>query len=61
MHPRSANERQSRIDWLMLWALFGLMVVGVFFVYSATMANESAALIPWYNQPWVRQMIWQRS
>src|SRR5262245_11122986 len=58
MHPRSANERQSRIDWLMLWALFGLMVVGVFFVYSATMANESAALIPWYNQPWVRQMIW---
>ncbi|HXJ59172.1 MAG TPA: rod shape-determining protein RodA [Verrucomicrobiae bacterium] len=58
MHPLSVNERQSRIDWLMLWALFGLMVVGIFFVYSATMANESAALIPWYNQPWVRQMIW---
>jgi rod shape determining protein RodA len=58
MFALSTNERQSRIDWLMLAALGGLMLVGVLFVYSATMANESAALIPWYNQPWFRQFLW---
>jgi len=34
------------------------MLIGVFFVYSATMVNEAANTIRWYNQPWVRQMIW---
>jgi len=58
MFALSVNERQSRIDWLMLAALGGLMTVGVLFVYSATMANESAALITWYNQPWFRQLVW---
>ena len=56
--PIGTQERQSRVDWLMLAALGGLMVMGVFFVFSATMASESAALIRWYNQPWVRQIIW---
>jgi rod shape determining protein RodA len=58
MFPHSANERQSRVDWAMMAALGGLMLIGIFFVYSATMANESAALIAWYNQPWFRQIIW---
>jgi len=58
MFALSANDRQSRIDWLMLAALGGLMLIGVLFVYSATMANESAALITWYNQPWFRQLVW---
>ena len=56
--PLGANERQSRIDWLMLAALGGLMVMGVFFVYSATMVSESVTLARWYNQPWARQIIW---
>lgn len=54
----TTNEPHSRIDWLMLAALGGLMTVGVLFVYSATMASESAALITWYNQPWFRQLLW---
>ena len=58
MIPMAANERQSRVDWLMLAALAGLMAIGVLFVFSATMANESAALIVWYNQPWFRQLVW---
>lgn len=58
MLPIVANERQSRVDWLMMAALSGLMVVGVLFVYSATMANESAALTAWYNQAWFRQVVW---
>ena len=52
------NEPHARVDWLMLLALAGLMFIGVFFVYSATMVSESAALVPWYNQAWVRQIFW---
>jgi rod shape determining protein RodA len=58
MIPLSANERQSRVDWLMMAALAGLMLIGVTFVYSATMVNESAALTAWYNQAWFRQLVW---
>jgi rod shape determining protein RodA len=58
MIPLAANERQSRVDWLMMAALGGLMLIGALFVYSATMANESAALTVWYNQAWFRQSVW---
>ena len=58
MIPLAANERQSRVDWLMVAALAGLMLVGVLFVYSATMADESAALRPVYKQEWFRQVVW---
>jgi rod shape determining protein RodA len=52
------EHRQPRVDWLMIIAILGLMITGALFVYSATMANESAALTPWYNQAWVRQIAW---
>ncbi len=52
------EHRQPKVDWLMIIAILGLMIVGTLFVYSATMANESAALAPWYNQAWVRQIFW---
>jgi rod shape determining protein RodA len=34
------------------------MLLGAAFVYSATMVNESAMTAPWYNQSWVRQLVW---
>src|SRR5712671_2102231 len=52
------NERQSRIDRLQVAALCGLMLLGAAFIYSATMVTESASAAPWYNQIWVRQIIW---
>ena len=52
------KESQSRIDWLLLSAIAGLMAVGVAFVYSATMAHESSSITPWHAQFWVRQLIW---
>ena len=58
MFDADLNERQSRIDRLQLAALFGLMVLGALFVYSATMVSESASSAPWYNQSWFRQIIW---
>jgi rod shape determining protein RodA len=53
----SINEREPRLDRLQLIALTGLMFIGAMFVFSATMANQSAVL-PWYDQIWVRQIIW---
>jgi rod shape determining protein RodA len=52
------NERPGKLDRLQLAALAGLMLVGTLFVYSATMANPAAALQPWYDQSWVRQLVW---
>jgi cell division protein FtsW (lipid II flippase) len=53
----SINEREPRLDRLQLVALAALMFIGAMFVYSATMANIPA-LLPWYDQSWVRQIVW---
>lgn len=52
------NSQQSRVDKLQLAALGCLMVLGVAFVYSATMVSESAASLPIYDQLWFRQIVW---
>jgi rod shape determining protein RodA len=52
------KEREGRLDPLQLAALAVLMFVGTMFVCSATMANTTTALLPWYDQIWVRQIIW---
>src|SRR6185437_3167396 len=49
------NERQSRVDWQMIVAVLGLMVIGVSFIYSAKQPPETTA---WYNAFYVRQIIW---
>ena len=58
MFETDLNDREARIDRVQLVALFGLMVLGAAFVYSATMVSESARLAPWYNQSWFRQIVW---
>ena len=58
MFDADLNERQSRLERVQIAALFGLMVFGALFVYSATMVSESASAAPWYNQSWFRQIIW---
>src|ERR1017187_6002793 len=52
------NEPHAKIDRLQLVVLAGLMLIGTAFVYSATMANATAATLPWYDQSWVRQIVW---
>ena len=49
------SGRQSRVDWGMILAIIGLMVIGVAFIYSAKPPSETTA---WYNQFPVRQIIW---
>jgi rod shape determining protein RodA len=45
-------------DRLQIAALAGLMLVGTAFVFSATMVNDFAAALPWFDQTWVRQIVW---
>src|SRR5262249_23391173 len=52
------SAQQSRVDKLQLAALAGLMLIGVAFVYSATMIGESANAVPIYDQLWFRQIVW---
>jgi rod shape determining protein RodA len=52
------QERHSKVDWLMLFGLVGLMTVGLAFIYSATTATETAQVTAWYRQRWVLQIVW---
>ena len=58
MTNTTLNERQNLPDRLQLVALAGLMFLGAAFVFSATMANESATALPWFKQTWVHQIVW---
>jgi rod shape determining protein RodA len=57
MFSTGTTPRES-FDRLQIAALVGLMFVGAAFVFSATMVNDFAASLPWYDQTWVRQIIW---
>jgi len=52
------NEPHAKIDRLQLAVLAGLTLIGTAFVYSATMVNEAAVALPWYDQTWVHQIVW---
>ena len=55
MFESHLTERQSRVDWLMILSIVGLMVIGVAFIYSAKPPGETTA---WYNANHVRQIVW---
>jgi rod shape determining protein RodA len=50
----SINEHGPRFDRLQLFALAGLMFIGVLFVASATLANPD----PGSKHMWMRQILW---
>ena len=58
MFENYLSESQARIDKLQIAALCGLMLLGLAFVYSATMVGEAATTLPLYNQAWFRQLVW---
>ena len=57
MFSIAPTERQSRVEWLQLLGLLGLMIVGASFIYSATLAHETNT-IPWHKELFVRQIFW---
>jgi len=57
MFSTAPTERQSRVEWLQLLGLLGLMIVGATFIYSATLAQETNT-IPWHKELFMRQIFW---
>ncbi len=55
MYDPPINERRPRLDWLLIAALAGLMVLSVAFIASA---KPPVPGIPWHRQFYVRQIIW---
>ncbi len=58
MNNLALNENKVSFDRLQLLAVAGLMFLGAAFVYSATSANDNGWTLAWYQQVWVRQMLW---
>jgi rod shape determining protein RodA len=58
MYEPVLTEHQRRIDWLIVFALTGLMVMGTAFIYSATMVQDHAGGLAWYQQHFFHQIIW---
>jgi cell division protein FtsW (lipid II flippase) len=57
MTTLTTNASVTRPDRLQMLALAGLMFLGAAFVYSATMVGSAAEAV-WYDQSWVRQLVW---
>lgn len=51
-------NRPRRLEWLMLAAVLGLVVLGGLFVASATLGSEGLAGTPWYRRGYLRQLVW---
>lgn len=58
MFEATLNEKPAGLDKLQIVAVFGLMVIGAAFVYSAQMFRASAVLLALTDQWWVRQIVW---
>ncbi len=43
------RTREAHVDWPLWIAAFGLMLVGVAFIYSATGDTDAAANLPWWR------------
>ncbi len=58
MNAAILKENLIDLDRLQLAAIFGLMLIGLSFIFSATMFTESAASAPIIKQLWFRQSVW---
>src|SRR5947199_393913 len=52
------SESRSRNYRLQLGVLCALMLIGLLFVYSATMVSDAALAAPLYRQKWMLQLVW---
>lgn len=58
MSRTATLSHERRIEWPMLLALLGLMILGGLFVASATLGNENTAHLPLFRRGYIRQIIW---
>ena len=52
------SEHPSRVDWLQVLALLGLMIVSVMFIYSVMATQAVTTTLPWYRARYVMQAVW---
>ena len=57
MNRSNTRNLLAEFDWLLFVALFGLMIVGALFIYSATMVNAATASASLFSQRWFRQVV----
>jgi len=57
MFESHLNEPGKRIEWTLVLAVLGLMIVGVAFIYSASFANESSQTLVWFRRVYAKQII----
>lgn len=57
MFDPTLNQRESVMEWPLWLAVFGLMLIGAAFIFSATGNQEQARHVAWYDVAAVRQLL----
>ncbi len=57
MFDPALNQRESVVEWPLWLAVFGLMLIGAAFIFSATGNQELARNAAWYDVAAVRQLL----
>ncbi|MHB1306718.1 MAG: FtsW/RodA/SpoVE family cell cycle protein, partial [Limisphaerales bacterium] len=52
------KQRQPLVEWWMIAALAGLMIIGAAFIASATLAKDVSDTAAWYQREHVKQIVW---
>ncbi|MGC8742468.1 MAG: FtsW/RodA/SpoVE family cell cycle protein [Verrucomicrobiia bacterium] len=58
MELTGLKKKESRLVWSLIIATIALGVIGVAFIYSATVSNESTGSLPFYKQRYFMQIVW---
>jgi len=58
MELTGLKKKESRLVWSLIIATIALGVIGVAFIYSATVGNESMSSLPFYKQRYFMQIVW---
>ncbi len=57
MNDAFNSPSRSRLNWVLMAALAGLMAFGLAFVLSATRVNELFSEAAWYKQPFFKMIV----
>lgn len=52
------KQHQPLVEWWMIAALAGLMIIGAAFIASATLARDASDTVLWYQREHVKQIVW---
>ncbi|MGB9601415.1 MAG: FtsW/RodA/SpoVE family cell cycle protein, partial [Limisphaerales bacterium] len=58
MELTATKKKESKLVWSLIIATIALGVIGVAFIYSATITNEAMSAMPFYRQRYFMQIVW---